>query len=335
MANPLINRTLNSIRNPNIFKSFSSLVRNFNSVATVEQPQSDDPSFTFSSDDHEHRNDNTTSTDEAIHLKAPRSNSRRDSGSSVTMPMSFMTGSIVGKRFYKQVTTREADDGNGWTVMLDYRTLKTPSKRPLKLPTLSLAKAIAAEWEYQLTDGIRPFTMPLMKFACTALERVPLTRSKIIEHLMKKFSQDLVFCRAPEDDNLTKYVHDKQVEKIDPLLDWVASEFGYKPVVYSSFFGGKQEDGLVKAVENVLKNTDDCELASIDALASAGHSLVIALGIFRGKLEIEEAIELIRLEEDLQVDKWGLVEGGHDVDLADLKVQISSAAVFLALSRRV
>uniref|UniRef100_A0A0D3DDS3 Uncharacterized protein n=1 Tax=Brassica oleracea var. oleracea TaxID=109376 RepID=A0A0D3DDS3_BRAOL len=52
------------------------------------------------------------------------------------MPTSFMTGSIVGKRFYKKVMTREADDRSGWTVMLDYRTLKTPSKRPLKLPSL-------------------------------------------------------------------------------------------------------------------------------------------------------------------------------------------------------
>lgn len=66
------------------------------------------------------------------------------------MPMSFMTGSIVGKRFYEKASTREADDGNGWTVMLDYRTLKTPSKRPLKLPTLGLAKAIGAEWDYQV-----------------------------------------------------------------------------------------------------------------------------------------------------------------------------------------
>ncbi len=66
------------------------------------------------------------------------------------MPMSFMTGSIVGKRFYNEVKTRESDDGIGWTVMLDYRTLKTPSNRPLKLPTLPLAKAIAAEWEYQV-----------------------------------------------------------------------------------------------------------------------------------------------------------------------------------------
>lgn len=49
--------------------------------------------------------------------------------------------------------------------------------------------------------------MPLMKLACTALERVPLTRPKIIEHLMKKFNQDLVFCRAPDDNDLTRGVH--------------------------------------------------------------------------------------------------------------------------------
>ncbi|XWS32691.1 hypothetical protein CRYUN_Cryun22dG0011600 [Craigia yunnanensis] len=183
--------------------------------------------------------------------------------------------------------------------------------------------------------------MPLMKLACTVLERVPLTGMKIIEHLMKKFNQDLVFCRAPEDNTLTVGLHVRQVEKVDPLLAWVNSEFGFKPIVYLSFFGGKQGDGLTKAIENLLKKTDDCELATIDALAAAAHSLVIGLGIFHGKLQIEEAIDLIRLEEDLQVDKWGLVEGkwglvegGHDVDIVDLKVQISSATVFLGLSRR-
>lgn len=94
---------------------------------------------------------------------------------------------------------------------------------------------------------------------------------------------------------------ERQVEKIDPLLKWVESEFGFKPTVHTSFFGGKQDDGLVSAIGSVLKKTDDCELATIDAIASAAHSLVIALGIFRGRLGIEEAIELIRLEEDLQV----------------------------------
>ncbi|KAM2014379.1 hypothetical protein ACFX16_045043 [Malus domestica] len=339
MANLLINRTLKSVGNLKLIGSLSSRARPFSSTATAtfEQPQSDGPSssFTFSSDGKEDKN-NSSAHDDSIYVKSPSSSSSKsEAASSVTMPMSFMTGSIVGKRFYKQVTTRPADDGNGWTVMLDYRTLKTPSKRPLKLPTLALAKAIAAEWEYQETDGIRPFTMPLMKHACTALERVPLTRPKVIDCLMKKFNQDLVFCRAPNDNDITSVVHDRQVEKMDPLLDWVKSEFGFKPAVYSSFFGGKQEDGLTKAIETLLKQTDDCELAAIDAIASSAHSLIIAFGIFRGKLQIEEAIELIRLEEDIQVDRWGLVEGGHDVDAADLRVQISSAAVFLGLSRRI
>ncbi|XP_010252350.1 PREDICTED: ATP synthase mitochondrial F1 complex assembly factor 2 [Nelumbo nucifera] len=328
--NTLIRRFLSPTRYSNNY--------HFSVVSTVGKEElldtSSSTSFTFSSGG---AGENVEKRDDNIYVKAPGSSSQRESSSSstsVTMPMSFMTGSIVGKRFYKQVNTREADDGCGWTVMLDYRTLKTPSKRPLKLPTLALAKAIAAEWEYQQTDGIRPFTMPLMKLACTALERVPLTRMKIIEHLMNKFHQDLVFCRFPGDNDLTSGVLERQVEKIDPLLNWVESEFGFKPVVYSSFFGGKQVDGLVKAIESVLKNTDDCELAAIDAMIAASHSLIISIGIFRGKLQIEEAIELIRLEEDLQVDRWGLVEGGHDVDIADLKVQIASAAVFLGLSRR-
>jgi ATP synthase F1 complex assembly factor 2 len=69
--------------------------------------------------------------------------------------------------------------------------------------------AIAAEWEYQKQDGIRPFTMPLMKLACIALGRVPLTRPKIINNLMQRFHQDLVFCRSPADDELTKGVYEK------------------------------------------------------------------------------------------------------------------------------
>lgn len=51
----------------------------------------------------------------------------------------------------------------------------------------------------------------------------------------------------------------------------------------------------------MLKKTNDCQLASIDAMAAAAHSLIIPLAIFRGRLGIEEAIELIRLEEDHQV----------------------------------
>ncbi|KAL0450740.1 UNVERIFIED_CONTAM: hypothetical protein Slati_1630400 [Sesamum latifolium] len=264
MASYMVRKTLKTL-DPFSFRLLTSTRRHL-SVAAAAGTEHELSSFTFSSDDANQPKPAATSTsDDKVYIKGPKN--APASSSSVTMPMSFMTGSIVGKRFYQKVTTREA--GGGWSVMLDYRTLKTPSKRNLRCPTLALAKAIAAEWEYQQTDGIRPFTMPLMKLACTALERVPLTRAKIIEHLMKKFHQDLVFSRAPRDNDLTKDLRELQVEKFSPLIKWVESEFGFKPVVYTSFFGGKQEEGLVKAVENLLKKTDDCELAAIDAIAAA------------------------------------------------------------------
>nr|GFA29867.1 retrovirus-related Pol polyprotein from transposon TNT 1-94 [Tanacetum cinerariifolium] len=100
------------------------------STATATQQQPD--TFTFSSEDKK----------DEIMIKGRKP----APPTSVTMPMSFMTGSIVGKRFYKQVTTREADDGVGWSVMLDYRTLKTPSKRPLKYKVM----LIKLKWIYKV-----------------------------------------------------------------------------------------------------------------------------------------------------------------------------------------
>ncbi|CAA3024451.1 ATP synthase mitochondrial F1 complex assembly factor 2 [Olea europaea subsp. europaea] len=275
--------------NPTILIVLTSQSRHLNSFASAGQPEPDSPSSSFTFSSSETAPTSISNKDDNIYIKNPKK-----TGSSVTMPISFMTGSIVGGRFYEKLTTRDANDGNRWNVMLDYRTLKTPSKRPLNCSTLALAKAIAAEWEFQIW-----------------------------------------FCRAPRDSDLTSNVLERQVEKLDPLLNWVESEFGFKPIVYSRFFGGKQEEGLVDTIENLLKKTDDYELATIDAIAASAHSLVIALGIFCGRLDIEQAIELIRLEEDLQVGRWGLVEGGLDVDNADLQVQVSAATAFIGLSRKI
>ena len=47
-------------------------------------------------------------------------------------------------------------------VLLDGRTLRTPARNPLALPSLPLALAVAAEWEWQEQRNLRPFTMPIM-----------------------------------------------------------------------------------------------------------------------------------------------------------------------------
>lgn len=146
----VMRKTLQSI-NPSLLRTLTTHNRHLSAVATAGLPESDDPSssFTFSSE-QDVQSKNPDESNENIFIKAPKT----PPSSSVTMPMSFMTGSIVGKRFYKKVTTREAEDGNGWNVMLDYRTLKTPSKKPLKCPSPSLAMAVAAEWDYQVLSNL-------------------------------------------------------------------------------------------------------------------------------------------------------------------------------------
>ena len=51
-------------------------------------------------------------------------------------------------------------------------------------------------------------------------------------------------------------------------------------------------------------------------------------------LPVQEAIRLARLEDELQLQDWGYVEGGHDIDESDTKVRILAASVFMRLLER-
>ena len=59
-----------------------------------------------------------------------------------------------------------------------------------------------------------------------------------------------------------------------------------------------------------------------------GLTLLICL---QGHLGIHDAINAARLEESFQMDEWGLVEGGHDIDIADMQVRVAGPTVFLRL----
>ncbi|CAM6032634.1 unnamed protein product [Sphagnum compactum] len=249
-----------------------------------------------------------------------------------SMPRLSSNG-ILGRRFYKKAHVKPAEDrSSGWyVVLLDNRVLKTPAKKPLKVPNAALAHAIAAEWEWQDSSGIRPFTMPLMKLAATSIDQMPSDRDRVVESLLKYFHTDSLCLRAPDMDPLAE----KQVKMWDPLLDWFKSEIGVRPLVTSSIFGTTQPPEVLDAVEKAVRQCSDWQLAAVDWLAGTARSLIVALAIARGRLGIEEAIEIIRLEEDHQaciyVEDWGYVEGGHDIDEADIRVKISSCSVFLRL----
>jgi len=72
-------------------------------------------------------------------------------------------------------------------------------------------------------------------------------------------------------------------------------------------------------------------LAAAEQLAACCKSVCIALAAIRGHLGTKDVLKVARIEEDYQIEQWGLVEGGHDIDIADFHVRVAAPLVFMRL----
>lgn len=76
---------------------------------------------------------------------------------------------------------------------------------------------------------------------------------------------------------------------------------------------------------------DRWQLTAIEQLTTSSKSIVLAAAALQQRLTVEEAIAAARLEEDFQLEDWGMVEAGHDLDIADTKTRIGAPIVFYKL----
>jgi ATP synthase F1 complex assembly factor 2 len=230
-------------------------------------------------------------------------------------------------KFYEAVNVAPAEDGT-WRVTLDDRVLRTPKRNEYGFATKSLAVAVAMEWEAQ-TDRVAPFTMPLTGLSATAIDHMgdAETRNLHVETLLKHFRTDVVRVRSSDDD-----VRAKQEATHDPIVRWATKEFG--PVeVSDSIFGPETSEKTLEVLRKRLHSMCPWELTCAFALSAATKSLLIGLKTLRGGLTVEEAIAAARVEEEAQIEEWGLVEGGHDLDQLDIKVKVSAPVMLMKLRR--
>jgi ATP synthase F1 complex assembly factor 2 len=75
------------------------------------------------------------------------------------------------------------------------------------------------------------------------------------------------------------------------------------------------------------------ELTCAFALSAATKSLLISLKTLRGGMTVDEAVAASRVEEEMQIEEWGLVEGGHDLDQLDLRVKVAAPVMLMKLRR--
>ncbi|PHR62900.1 MAG: ATPase [Robiginitomaculum sp.] len=204
----------------------------------------------------------------------------------------------VIKRFFKTVSCQP--EGRSWIVMLDEKTLRTPARSVLRLPTKALAELVAAEWEAQ-TEAIRPDFMPISRLANVAHDHMGMNKAASAGELVRFAASDLLCFRVAEPLDLQEL----QVKEWDIWLDWAEEKFGARLGVSTSL---TPPDIPLDALENMRNAALNMEPFALTAMLHASAllgSCVLGFALLDAKLGAQQAFDLSRIEEDWQIQQWG------------------------------
>ncbi len=202
------------------------------------------------------------------------------------------------KRFWK--STEVAQTEGGYTVTLDGRSVRTPAKTLLVLPTQTLANAIAAEWDAQ-EDKLDPNTMPFTRTSNSALDKVRIQFSEVADMLADYGDSDLLCYRADGPAELVE----RQARNWDPVLDWAAQELGARLESRQGIMHQPQDASALTVLRARVHSLSAFQLAAFHDLVSLPGSLILGFATSEGKLPAQEAWELSRLDEIWQAEQWG------------------------------
>ena len=203
------------------------------------------------------------------------------------------------KRFYDRAEFEAVDDGVA--VTLDGKIVKTPARRPLVLPNDLIAGAIAGEWSAQ-GETIEPDSMPLMRLAATAIDRIADNREAVIDEIAAYGETDLLCYRTAEPEDLNA----RQAEGWQPLLDWCMEHLGAELEVTEGVIAEPQDSAATEALRAAVDGHDGMSLAALHTITTATGSLILALALSRGRIDAKTAWLLSRIDEMFQAERWGL-----------------------------
>ena len=206
----------------------------------------------------------------------------------------------IKKRFWTDVAVKPAD--GRFEVTLDGKTIKTPAKAALLLPSQAIADCVAREWDAQDGD-INPDLMPATRMANSVIDKVTLNRAAIIEMLAEYGGSDLLCYRATGPEELIA----RQADAWDPILDWVDTRFGRLNITEGVMHIDQPQTSLA-ALKEALEKLTNWELAAAHDLITISGSLVLAMTVMHDHLLPSDAWALSRIDETWQIEQWGADE---------------------------
>ena len=166
----------------------------------------------------------------------------------------------------------------------------------------------------------------MMKFASTAIDRVKPRRSAVIDQISAYANSDLLCYRAERPDDLVEM----QEGAWQPLLDWCGDAYGATLRTTMGVIPIDQDDGALSAVKEAVATHDDFALAALHELTTISGSVIIALAVTAGRLDVADAADASQVDETFQAEKWGYDKEAAD-NLAGRRRSLESAAAYYTL----
>ena len=204
------------------------------------------------------------------------------------------------KRFYAKAGVVDAADG--FAVTLDDKPIRTPSGRQVVAPTPDIADAIAAEWDAQ-KEIIDPLTMPLTRFANSVVDAVVDRVDPVAEDVAKYFGSDLLFYRAGHPEALVA----REARHWDPVLFWAAEALSAHFILAEGIVHVRQPDSAVAAARAALPD-DPWSIAALHVVTTLTGSALLALALLRGVLDQDQVWAAAHVDEDWNIEQWGVDE---------------------------
>jgi chaperone required for assembly of F1-ATPase len=229
------------------------------------------------------------------------------------------------KRFYKKAEPVQRASGHG--IFLDGKPIKTPGKRDLIVPSGALATAIAEEWNAQQTE-VQTAAMPLTRLATTTVDRVATQRDAIIQQTANYAATDLVCYRATHPPTLAA----RQQAIWQPLMDWAVLRYDAPLVITTGVIPKSQPAASLRAFAAAVAEQEDFALTALHVATAACGSLIIALALFEGQLDAQQAFGASQLDESFQIEGWG-EDPAQSARRRTLAADIEAAVQFVSLLR--
>jgi chaperone required for assembly of F1-ATPase len=202
------------------------------------------------------------------------------------------------RRFYKEAALRPS--GRAYEILLDSRPVKTPAKNGLLVPSEELGQAIVEEWNCQ-GEKIDPRSMPLTGLANAAIDRVEPDRDAFAASLAAYGETDLLCYRAEGPASLVA----RQAEQWDALIAWARQRFDIDFELVCGIIHRPQPPRTLEQLAKAAAARDAFQLAALSPLVTISGSLVIALALAEGAIDLDTAWAAASLDEIWQAEQWG------------------------------